>query len=68
MFIEQVKNAERVQLDQIPLPDIPQQLTSRLSLTSGVENIKYTKVIIQLTLTHKIKIKKTLKDLTLLRF
>jgi hypothetical protein len=32
---------KRVQLDQIPLPDIPQQLTSRLSLTSGVENIEY---------------------------
>ncbi|XP_071128365.1 WW domain-binding protein 11-like [Mytilus edulis] len=27
LYFEQVKNAERVQLDQIPLPDIPQQLT-----------------------------------------
>lgn len=27
LYFEQVKNAERVQLDQIPLPEIPQQLT-----------------------------------------
>lgn len=28
IYFEQVKNAERVQLDQIPLPDIPQQMTA----------------------------------------
>lgn len=27
LYFEQVKNAERVQLDQIPLPDLPQQMT-----------------------------------------
>ena len=36
MFVsEQVKNAERVQLDQIPLPDVPVDNTSKFSVASG---------------------------------
>lgn len=31
-ILEQVKNAERVKLDQIPLPALPQQDTCRLKL------------------------------------
>ncbi|KAK3089610.1 hypothetical protein FSP39_005016 [Pinctada imbricata] len=38
IYYEQVKNAERVQLDQIPLPDLPQQetITSLIPLPSDI--------------------------------